>query len=72
MSVASEVPSMAELWAWRKRLGVSRRIVATHLDVSEKTLMRWELDGDDPGEFKRRVVAVLYEDMERDPARYGT
>lgn len=70
MSVASEVPSMADLYEWRVRLGISRRIVATHLDISEKTLTRWEQNGD-PGEFKRRVISGLYEDMERNPERYA-
>lgn len=70
MSVTPTVPSMKELFAWRQRLGISRRIVAGHLDVSEKTLMRWERNGD-PGEFKRRVLAGLYEQMEADPARFA-
>lgn len=61
---------MKELHEWRLRLGVSRRIVATRLDVSEKTLTRWELERD-PGEFKRRVLVGLYEDMEANPARYA-
>lgn len=61
---------MQELHAWRKRLGVSRRIVATRLEISEKTLTRWELNGD-PGEFKRRVLAGLYADMEANPSSYA-
>lgn len=57
----------------RKKLGLSRADWARALNVNERTVMRWENDGDDPSGLAATVLRAISNALAEgaDPAHVG-
>jgi hypothetical protein len=57
----------------RKKLGLSRVDWARALNVNERTVMRWEANGDEPGGLAAGVMRGIEDALEEgaEPARVG-
>lgn len=62
---------MPELREWRERLRISQERVSARLEISARTLGRWERDEYDPGEISRRRLSQLYTDAEANPEAWA-
>lgn len=61
---------MATLRERREALGISQERVAARLDISPRTLGRWER-GHDPGEINRLRLHNLYKAAAENPEEYA-